>query len=125
MNYDFDVHIVNNIMKQRFIKKQDFDEFTVMSDNELLSIKAYDTIIIKVDTSIGKSSMILLNVIYILDVLINIVAESILADKEIHFDIQHCHLHRNDSVVYLMLRINAHYVLENNRKFKEVFATFI
>ena len=87
MNYDFDVYIVNNIIKQRFIKKRDFDEFTVMSDNEPLSIKTYDTMIIKIDTSIEKSNMILLNIIYVLDFLINIVAESIFADKEVHFNI--------------------------------------
>ena len=68
-------------MKQRFIKERDFDGSTVMSGNGPLPIKAYGTMTIKVDTSIGKSSMILLNVTYVSDFLVNIVAGSILADK--------------------------------------------
>ena len=125
MNHGFDVHIANNIMKQRFIKKRDFDEFTVMSSNEFLSIKTYDTMIIKVNTSTEKNTMILLNVIYISDFMVNVVAESILDDKRFHFDTQHRHLHRNDFFIVLVLRIDAHYVLKDNRKLKGMFTTFI
>ena len=80
-------------MKQRFIKERDFDKFIIMSDNGFLSIKTYNTIIIKINTSIKKNSMILLNVIYVSDFLINIVAENILINKEVYFYIQHRHLH--------------------------------
>ena len=69
--------------------------------------------------------MILLNVTYVLDFMINIVAESILEDKELHFDIQHRHFHRNNSAIILMFKIKAHYVLEDNRKSEEMFVTFI
>ena len=125
MNHDFDVHIINNIMKQRFIKKRDFDKFIIMSDNEFLSIKTYDILIIKVNTLIEKNNMQLLNVIYISNFMINVIAESILAKKKFHFNTQHCHFHRNDFAIFLMFKISAHYVLENNKKFKKVFATFI
>ena len=96
-----------------------------MSGNGPLSIKAYDTMTIKVDTLTGKGIMILLNVIYISDFMVNVVAGSILADKGLHFDTQHRHLHRNGSAVFLVPRIGAHYVLEDNRELKEVFATSI
>ena len=69
--------------------------------------------------------MILLNVIYVSDFLINIVAESILEDKELHFDTQHRHLHRNGSPIILVPKISAHYVLKDNREPEGVFATFI
>ena len=128
MNHDFDVLVVNNIMKRRFVKKQDYiDESTIISNNESLLIKIYNIMIIKVDTSIEKNSMILLNMIYMLDFIINIIVNRILKDKELHFDIQHWYLYQNNSAVFLMLRIEAHYVLKTNRLSEKmiVFATFI
>ena len=128
MNHDFDVYVVNNIMKRRFVKKRDcIDEFTIISNNESLFIKIYDIMIIKINTLIEKNNMKLLNVIYVFDFMINIVVDSIFKNKKLYFDIQYRHLHRNDSIVFLMFRIKAHYVLENNRKFEEMiaFATFI
>ena len=87
MNHDFDIHVVNNIMKKRFIKKRDcIDDFTIISDNESLFIKTYDRIKINVKTSNEKSIMTLINVIYVSNFMINVVAESILEDKELHFD---------------------------------------
>ena len=128
MNHDFDIHVVNNIMKKRFIKKRNcIDDFTIISDNESLFIKIYDKIKINVKTLNEKDIMTLINVIYVSNFMINVVAESILENKELHFDTQHRHLHRNDSVVILMLRAKAHYILENNRESEEMtaFVTFI
>ena len=126
MDHGFGIHVANNIMKQRFEKKQDcIDGSTVMSGNGPLPIKAYGTMTIKVDTPTGKGTMILLSVAYIPDFMVNVVAESILADKGLHFDTQHRHLHRNGSAVFLVPRISAHYVLEDNRESKEVSATSI
>ena len=128
MNHDFDIHVVNNIMKKRFIKKRDcIDDFTIISNNESLLIKTYDRIKINVKTLNEKDIMTLINVIYVSNFMINVVAENILEDKELHFDIQHRHLHRNDSVVILMFRAKAHYVLENNKESEEMtaFVTFI
>ena len=128
MNHDFDIHVVNNIIKQRFVKKQDYiDEFTIILNNESLLIKTYNKMNIEVNTLIERNNMQLLNVIYVLNFMINIVAENILEDKEFHFNTQHCHLHRNDSAVVYVFKIKDHYVLENNKKFEEmiVFAIFI
>ena len=128
MNHDFDIHVVNNIMKKRFIKKRDcIDDFTIISDNESLLIKTYDRIKINVKTSNEKDIMTLINVIYVSNFMINVVAESILENKKLHFDIQHRHLHRNDFVVILMFRAKAHYVLENNKESEKMiaFVTFI
>ena len=49
------------------------------------------------------------------DFMANIVAGSILADKGLHFDTAHGHLHRNGTPVVLVPRVSAHYVLEDNR----------
>ena len=128
INHDFDVHVINNIMKRRFVKKEDcFDEFTIISDNEFLLVKIYDIMIIKINISIEKNNMMLLNVIYVFKFMINIVVDSILKNKELHFDIQHRHLHRNDSTIFMMLRVKTHYIFENNKISEEItaFAIFI
>ena len=128
MNHDFDIHVINNIMKKRFIKKRNcIDDFTIILNNEFLFIKIYDKIKINVKTLNEKDIMTLINVIYVSNFMINVVAESILEDKELHFDIQHRHLHRNNFIVILMFRAKAHYVLENNKEFEEIiaFVTFI
>ena len=128
MNHDFDIHVINNIMKKRFIKERDcIDNFTIILNNESLFIKTYDRIKINVKTLNEKDIMTLINVIYVSNFMINVVAENILEDKELHFDIQHRHLHRNDSVVILMFRTKTHYVFENNKKSEKMiaFVTFI
>ena len=126
INHDFNIHVVNNIMKKRFIKKRDcIDNFTIISNNKSLLIKTYDKIKINVKTLNEKDIMTLINVIYVSNFMINVVAESILENKKLHFDIQHRHLHRNDFVVILMFRAKAHYVLENNKKFEEMIAFVI
>ena len=115
-------------MKQRFIKKRNcIDEFTVISNNELLFIKIYDRINIKINTLIGRNNMQFLNVIYVLNFIINIVVENIFENKKLHFDIQYYYFHRNDFVIVYVLRIKNHYVLKDNKKSEEMiaFATFI
>ena len=68
-----------------------------------------------VNTFTEKKSMKLLNVSYVSNFIINIVANNIFVDKELHFDTVHDHLHKNDTFVVLVPRISAHYILENNR----------
>ena len=128
INHDFDIHVVNNIIKQYFIKKQNcIDKFTVISNNKFLFIKIYDKMNIEVNTLIEKSNIQFLNVIYVSNFIINIVAENIFKNKEFHFDTQHRHLHWNDFIVVYVFRIKDHYVFENNKEFEKVitFATFI
>ena len=48
--------------------------------------------------------------------MINIVFESILKAKELHFDIEHHHLHRKEKVVFFAFRVKNHYILKNNIK---------
>ena len=91
------------------------DEFMMMSKMRSLFILAYDRMRINVNTLTKKKSMKLLNVNYVFDFMINIVANSILADKELHFDTTHDHLHKNDTSIVFVSRVNAHYVLENNK----------
>ena len=65
--------------------------------------------------------------IYVLNFMINVIAKIIFENKKLHFNTQHRHLHRNDSVVILMFKAEAYYIFENNREFEEMiaFVTFI
>lgn len=99
-----------------------------MSVNGPLPIVAYGRITIDVATPNGKTKgqMTLLNVVYVPNFMVNIVAGSILEDKGLHFDTQHRHLHKNGTAIVLVPRVGAHYVLEDNRKSIEgVFTTSV
>ena len=48
--------------------------------------------------------------------MINIVFESILEAKELHFNIKNHHLHRKEKVVFFAFRVKNYYVLKNNIK---------
>ena len=105
-------------MKQRFQKKRDCtDEFMMMSNMKSLSILTYDRIRLNVNTFKKKSTMKLLNVCYVFDFMINIVANNILENKDVHFNTEHRHLYQKESQISLILvsRVDAHYVLEDNR----------
>ena len=71
--------------------------------------------------------MMLLNVIYISDFVINIVADNIFKNKEFHFNTQHRYFYRNNSAVFLIFKIKPHYILKNNRISERMiaFTTFI
>ena len=108
-------------MKQRFQKERDcIDEFMMMSKMKSFSILTYDRIRLNVSTFKKKSTMKLLNVCYVFDFMINIVANNILENKDVHFNTEHRHLYRKETqqiLLVLVSRIDAHYVLEDN-KFK-------
>ena len=115
------IHVTNKTMKQRFVKERDCtDGSMVVSGMGSLPILAYGRMRITVNTPTGKKQMELLNVSYVPDFMVNIVAGSILADKGLHFDTAHSHLHRNGTPVVVVPRIGAHYVLEDNRTSKGV-----
>ena len=116
MNYDFDIHVVNNTMKQRFQKKRNCtDEFIMMSNMKSFFIFAYNRMRVNVNTFTKKKSIKFLNVNYVFDFMINIVANNILAEKELHFDTTHDHLHKNDTSIVFVFKVNTHYVFENNK----------
>ena len=48
--------------------------------------------------------------------MINIVFESILKEKELHFNIQHCYLHRNEQSIIFVSKVENYYIIENNIK---------
>ena len=113
-------------MKKRFVKKRNcINDFMIILNYEFLLIKTYDKMKINIKTLNEKNIIILLNVIYILNFVINIVVESIFKNKELHFNIQHRHLHRNNLTIILTFRIKTHYVLENNKKFEKMIAFVI
>ena len=121
LNYDSNIHVVNKTMKQRFQKKRNCtNEFMMISNIKSFFILIYDRMRITINTFTKKKIMKLLNVSYVSNFIINIVADSILVDKKFHFNTTHDHFHKNDTFVVLISRINAHYVFENNKIFKKV-----
>ena len=116
-------------MKQRFQKERDCtNEFMMMSKMKSLSILAYDRIRLNVNTLKEKSTMKLLNVCYVFDFMINIVANSIFENKDVHFNTEHRHLYRKETQIshVLVSKVDAHYVLEDNRSEKmSIFAVIV
>ena len=83
---------------------------------------------INVNTFTKKKSMKFLNVNYVFDFMINIVANNILENKEMYFNTKHRHLYRKETQTFLVLvsKIDAHYVLEDNRSEEmSIFAVFV
>lgn len=116
MDHGSGIHVANKTQKHRFKKERDCtDGSMVVSGMGPLPIQAYGQMTIYCNTPNGKKSMNLLNVCYVPDFMVNIVAGSILADKGLHFDTEHSHLHRKGVPVVLVPRVGAHYVLEDNR----------
>ena len=104
-------------MQHHFIKKQNcIDEFTIAAERKMLTINVYETITINVQILIDNRIIILINVAYISNFMINIVSGSILKEKKLHFDILQRHLHRNGQSVAFVLKVENHYVIENNIK---------
>ena len=82
----------------------------------MLTINVYKTIIINVQIFINNKIIILINVAYILNFMINIVFENILKEKKLHFDIFYRHLHRNEQSIAFISKIKNYYIIENNIK---------
>ena len=64
--------------------------------------------------------MKLLNVNYVSNFIINIVANNIFVDKKFYFDTTHNYFYKNNIFVVFVLRINVYYVFENNKIFKKI-----
>ena len=64
--------------------------------------------------------MKLLNVNYVSNFIINIVANNIFVNKKFHFDTTHDHFYKNNTFVVFVSRINVHYVFENNKIFEKI-----
>ena len=64
--------------------------------------------------------MKLLNVNYVSNFIINIVVKNILINKKFYFNTTYNYLYKNNIFVVFVSKINAHYVFENNKKFKKI-----
>ena len=88
MNYNFDIHVVNKTIKNRFIKNKNcIDNFIIISNNKLFSIKTYKYININVYILINSRTITLLKIYYVSKFIINIIFENILKNKKVYFDI--------------------------------------
>ena len=61
-----------------------------------------------------------LNVNYVSNFIINIVAKSIFVDKKFYFDTTHDYFYKNDIFVVFVSRINVHYIFKNNKNFEKM-----
>ena len=117
LNYEFNIHVVNDIMQHRFIKKRNcIDKFTIATERKMLAVNAYEIVMINIQIFIDNRIITLINVAYISNFMINIVFESILKEKKLHFNILHRHLHRNEQSIVFIFKIENHYVIKNNIK---------
>ena len=117
MNYSSKIYIVNKLITNRFKKHLNcINKSIVIFDNDSLSIKIYNQIRIIIIIFKEKEVITFTNVCYVSNFIINVIANSILIDKELYFDIQYNYLYRNETSVVLVLRIREHYVLEDNSK---------
>ena len=64
--------------------------------------------------------MKLLNVNYVSNFMINIIANNIFVNKKFYFDITHDYFYKNNTFIIFVSRINAHYVFENNKIFEKM-----
>ena len=128
MNHDFDIHVINKTIKHRFRKKRDYtDEFIIILGIKPLFIQIYNRININVNTFTKKKLIKLLNVNYVSNFIINIVAKNIFVNKKLHFNTTHNYLHKNNTFVVLVSKIKTHYVFKNNKNFKKesIFAVIV
>ena len=121
MNYGFDIHVVNKTIKHRFQKKRNCtNEFMIISNIKSFFIQKYNRININVNTFTEKKLIKFLNVSYVLNFIINIVAKNILANKKFYFDTTHSYLYKNNTFIVFVSKIKTHYVFKNNKNFKEI-----
>lgn len=94
LNNESNVHVCNSIMKNRFIKIKDVTaaDFLIVDDHHLV-IECFEIIFIIVVISKNLQKMILTNVIYVSNFMINCVSQSLLEHRQIFFDNWKRHLH--------------------------------
>ena len=84
-----------------------------------LFILIYDRIRFTINT-FTKKIMKFLNVNYLSNFIINIIANNIFVDKKFHFDTTHNYFYINNTFVIFVSRINVYYVFENNKIFEKI-----
>ena len=73
-----------------------------------------------VDMFTKKKLIKFLNVNYVSNFIINIVANNIFVDKKFYFDTTHNHFYKNNTFVVFVSRINVYYIFENNKIFEKM-----
>ena len=86
----------------------------------LLFIQTYNRMHITIDTFTKKKLIKLLNVSYVLNFIINIVANSILVDKKFYFNTAHDYFYKNDKFIVFVSKISVYYILKNNKNFQKI-----
>ena len=109
------IHICNRIMLHRFKKIRDVNHERLIIEKSRSKIRSYDEINISIDALGGnKWVIILMNVCYILNFMINIVTACIFRKNKCFFDDQNMTLHMNGEIKGLMRHMHRKDVLKNN-----------
>jgi hypothetical protein len=101
-------------MRSQFVLERDESREFLMTSNQRLSIKCFESIKIIVATLTDLKEITLLNVAYIANFITNLVSQNRLYVKNLYFDNWKLHLHRDESTMITVKRYNEHYLLKNN-----------
>ena len=114
LNHATTIHVCNDIMTHRFIKKRDENERIVTAENCEWTIQLYDHIVIKRQEKFEIKEMILLNVCYIFEFMTNLISKHILIEKDVHFMSETKRLYRNEKTIVYAIKKNDHFYIKNN-----------
>ena len=67
-----------------------------------------------------KKIIKLLNLNYVSNFIINVIANNIFVNKKFYFNTTHNCFYKNDIFVVFVSRINVHYVFKNNKIFEKI-----
>ncbi len=115
LNNESNLHVCNNTMKNRFINiKEVTSTDWLIIENKKLFIECFETISIIVAILNNLQLMILINVAYVSDFMINCVFQSQLKRRQMFFDEWKKHLHHKDKTLTWVKSWNEHYLMKNN-----------
>ena len=122
-----DIHVCNEAMRHRYTKERDaaWDD-RVLAGEHNIRIESFGSMELDVDTPTGPSTVTLLNVAFIPKFLTSIASMSLFEKKEVHFDTQVPHLHRNGETVIKIYKMGGHYTFKQSNQqsqTNQVFAT--
>lgn len=115
LNDETNDHVCNKIMRHRFVKQKE-NSGILKTKTQKLFIKTWKIIFIILQTLKEFTKIILLNVVYVVDYLINIICQDRLTHKNFFFDNWKMHLHEKERTFAWIIKYENHYFLKDNTK---------
>jgi hypothetical protein len=114
LNDESNTHLCNSSMSHRFKKIRNATQ-NLLASNEFLKIECYETINIELNAfNDCKWRIILNNVAYVSDFLINLMIIRLFRVKQHFFDDQRMIIHHENKIMRLIKHIHDKNVLKNN-----------